>query len=163
MSIPLNELLGRHAADEVKRWLQGLRYFALTGAYAEDHVSSSEELVLYVGFADQADLERVMRELGIFRRGDGSLPSPIATPGQPRNVMAFPDIVDPEACTIAGVACDVRVLSTVLRIAVAEVGGGVTEQRVADAQRIEAVLDQRALGARISQPDDDFVIRRDQL
>ena len=163
MSIPVSELLGDHAADEVKAWLDRLAYFALVGAYAGDHVSSSEALVLYVSFAGRDDLELVLGQLGILTRGDGSAPSPIATPGEPRNVAAFPDLVEPEDCRIAGVACDVRVLSSTLRIAVAERGGGVTAARVADAQAIEAQLARLGLGARISQPDDDFVIRRDQL
>jgi hypothetical protein len=163
MSVPLNELLGNHGADEVKRWVESLTYFAFTGAYAGDHVSSSEELVLYVSFAGKDDLVLVLGQLGLLLRGDGTAPSPIATPGQPRNVAAFPDLIDPQDCTIAGVACNVCVLSSTLRVAVADGGGGVTAGRVADAQKIEAQLDQLGFGSRVSQPNDDFVVRRDQL
>ncbi len=162
MAIPLNELLGNHSADEVNDWVDRLTYFAFTGGYAGDHVSSSEELVLYVSFSGKEDLVLVLGALGILTRGDGSAPSPIATPGQPRNVQAFPDIVDPQDCTIGGVACEVRVLSSVLRVAVAESGGGVSAGRVADALTIEAQLDKLGFGPRISKPNDDFVVGRAQ-
>jgi len=163
MSIPLNELLGNHGADEVKGWVESLAYFAFVGAYAGDHVSSSEELVLYVSFSGKDDLVLVLGKLGILMRGDGTGPSPIATPDQSRNVAAFPDIVDPQDCTIVGVACNVRVLSSTLRVAVAEGGGGVIAARVADAQKIEAQLDKLGFGSRVSKPNDDFVVKRDQF
>jgi hypothetical protein len=161
-NIPLNNLLGNHGADEVKRWVQSLRYFTFTGAYSTERVQFSEELVLYVSFKGHDDLVLVLGKLGILTRGDGAPPSPIATPG-PRNVAAFPDVVEPGDCTIAGVACNVVVTSAALTITVAENGGGVTAVRVADAKRIEAQLDALGFGSRISGPNSDYVIGRDRF
>ncbi len=161
-NIPLNELLGNHSADEVKGWVHSLGHFILTGAYSTERVQFSEELVLYVSFRGHDDLVLVLGKLGILTRGDGTAPSPIATPG-PRNVGAFPDIVEPGDCTIAGVACTVTVASTSLIVTVAENGGGVTAARVADAKKIEAQLDTLGFGSRISGPDSDYVIGRDRF
>ena len=57
----------------------------------------------------------VLDKLGILVRGDGSPPSVIAGEG-PYNVQAFPDLVEPRDCTIAGAACYVAVTSASLLI-----------------------------------------------
>jgi hypothetical protein len=160
--LPLDELLGNHSADEVKGWVQRLRYFTFMGGFSTDHFQQHEELSLYLSFTGHDDLVVVLDKLGILTRGDGSPPSVIATAG-PRNIGAFPDLVEPGDCTIAGAVCHVAVTSAALLITVAEGGNGVTAARVADAQKIEALLDKLGFGGRTSGPDLDYAIRADRF
>lgn len=160
--LPLDMLLGNHSADEVKGWVQRLRYFSFMGAVSEDHFQQDEKLALYLRFDGCDDLVMMLDKFGILARGDGKPPSPIAGEG-PYNIAAFPDLVEPRDCTVAGVACAVFVLSSSLLIEVKDGESGVTEQRVADAQRIEALLDQLGFGARIIPLDWSYVIRAERF
>src|SRR5450432_3059692 len=144
----ISELLGNRSAAEVKGWVQRLRYFTFMGAYSTDHFQQDEELAVYLGFDGHDDLVMVLDKLGILLRGDGSPPSVIAGEG-PYNVQAFPDLVEPRDCMIAGAACFVGVTSAALLITI---GSGVTAARVADAVTIEARLTSSALARARSGP-----------
>lgn len=140
--------------------LERLRHFAFSAAFSNDRVDFREELIVHVRFSGHDDLAHLLDALGILAHGDGLPPSVIATDG-PRNVAAFPDIVEPGACTIGGVACHVVVTSASITITVSEPGGGVTDARVADALTIEAAIDAAGLGSCTFRPDTDYVISRD--
>lgn len=162
MPLPVEDLLGTHSADEVKAWVQSLRHFAFTGTFSNERMTFPEELVVYVRVSGHDDLVHLLETLGIYRRGDGRAPSPIA--GEwPRNVAAFPDIAEPGDCTIAGAACNVVAMSTSILITISEPGGGVTASRVEDAKKIEAKLEAAGLASRTSRPDTDYVITADSF
>ena len=145
--LPPDLQLGNHTLEEVNGWMRRLRYFSFMGAISEDHYSRDEELALYLRFDGHDDLVMMLDQLGILAYGDGTPPSPIATPG-PRNIATFPDLVNPGDCTVAGVPCNVEVLSSSLIISVKEGDSGVTGQRVADAQTIESRLDELGFAVR---------------
>lgn len=157
MALPLAERLGSHPEAEVKAWVRELRHFAFSGAFSNDRVAFSEELVVHLRFTDRDDLVHLLGALGIYRTGDGTAPAPIAGTGS-RNVAAHPDIAQPDDCAIEGAPCNVVVTSASITITVSEPGGGVTARRVADARRIEAVIDAAGFGGRAFRPDTDYVV-----
>ncbi len=162
MPLPVEELLGSHAADEVKGWVQSLHHFAFTGAFSNDRVSFPEALVVYVRFSGHDELVQLLEALGIYQKGDGKGPSVIAGEGS-RNVAAFPDIAEPGDCTIAGAACNVVVTSASITITVSESGGGVTAARIEDAKKIEAKIEAAGLASRTFRPNTDYVIAADSF
>ncbi len=161
--IPVVELVGGHNVTEVQAWVESLRYFTFTGRYETERMTFAEELLLYLRLEGRQDLEDVLRALGLLVRGDGTPPSPLATPGVPRNIATSPDLVEPGACMIAGAACSVFVVSSALILTVAEPGGGVTAVLVEGARAIEAELDALGLAARVGRPDGDYVVTRAKL
>ncbi len=118
-----------------------LRYFTFVPASSTERTDTAAEHLLYLDFTNETDLVAVLDKLGILARGDGTPPSPIATPG-PRNSRNFPSIVEPLDCTIAGVACHVDINTSTLAIRLAG-------DRQADAQQLEAKLDALGLATRV--------------
>ena len=182
-----SNLLGEHSADELKGWVLRLHHFAFIAKGYEDHYVERESLTLSLKYDGHDDLVKVLDKLGVLEYADekyqaylresglvldadgglswaGGVP-PAKSPTKFRYMIReFPDLIQPAESTVAdGASCIIRVFLDEIVIYVQPPGDDLTEQQVADAEKIEALLDASGFGARIRRIDGPDTLRDDNF
>lgn len=156
-------LYERHAKSDLAIWAPTLRFFRYCRAYG-GHANDGDALLASISIRYRSGLESVFRQLGIpliILPPDN--PTPVAGVSYPmeqftqfqHGIKQFPDIKQPGHVRLSDVAAHVWVFAENMTISIADesLAYEVTEQAIASAQRVEALLE--PLAAQVIDPPQD--------